>query len=75
MRSVDSLIAALNSIDVGELGSIRDQLGEVRAELARLELEELVGRLDECLAALGRGDVKNFRRLKETVVSRLGHLR
>jgi hypothetical protein len=75
MDSVDSLIATLNTIDVGELGAIRDQLWGVRAELERRELGELVTKLDECLAALGRGDLKSFRRIKETIVSRLGHLR
>jgi hypothetical protein len=75
MHSVDSMIATLNTIEVGALEAIQDQLLEVRAELTRREFGELVTKLDECLAALGRGDLKNFRRIKETIVSRLGHLR
>ena len=75
MQNVDALIATLNTIEVGELDSIRKQMSEVRAELERCRYDELVEKLDECLGALGRGDLKDFRRLKETIVSRLGHLR
>ena len=75
MQNVDSMIATLNTIEVGELKTIRDQLLEVRRELKRRDFGELVAKLDECLVALRRGDLKNFRRLKETIVSRLGHLR
>ena len=75
MQSLSALIATLNTLKVGELGVVRDQLMDVRTELESRDLAELVSKLDECLAALGRGDLKNFRRLKETIVSRLGHLR
>ena len=75
MQSVDSMIATLNTIEVGDLQVIRDQLLEVRAELERCEHVELVAKLDECLAFLGQGNLKDFRRIKETLVSRLGHLR
>lgn len=75
LESVDSIIATLNHLDVGDLQSIRTRLRAVRAELEKREFNELVVKLDECLAALGQGDLQNFRRLKATVVSRLGHLR
>jgi hypothetical protein len=75
LDSVDSLIAALNTIEVGEIDKIRDRLLEVRVELEREGVAELVDKLDESLAALSSGDLKNFRRLKESIVSRLGHLR
>lgn len=75
MQNIDSMIATLNTIEVGELETIQDQLLEVRAELHHRELDELVAKLDDCLVALRRGDLKNFRRVKETIVSRLGHLR
>ena len=75
MQNIDSMIATLNMIGVGELETIQVQLQEVRAELCHRELDELVAKLDECLVALRRGDLKNFRRIKETIVSRLGHLR
>jgi len=75
MQELGALIATLNTLKVGELGAVRDQLLEVRTELERRDLAELVSKLDECHAALGSGDLKSFRRLKETIVSRLGHLR
>jgi hypothetical protein len=34
-----------------------------------------VERLDACRSALGRGELSEFRRLRETIVSRLGHIR
>jgi hypothetical protein len=75
MQNLDGLIASLNAIQTGELESIQIQLESARKELEQRDLVELVSKLDECLAALKRGDLKNFRRLKETIVSRLGHLR
>jgi hypothetical protein len=75
MQNLDGLIASLNAIQTGELESIRVQLESARVELEQRDLAELVTKLDECLAALKCGDLKNFRRLKETIVSRLGHLR
>jgi hypothetical protein len=75
MNNVDALIATLNTIEVGEIDSIRTQLLDVREELGRRDLVDLVTTLDECLAALADADLKNFRRLKESIVSRLGHLR
>ena len=75
MESVDTLIATLNNLELGHLESIRTRLGSVRAELSKRELGELVAKLDECLSALGQGDLTSFRRLKASIVSRLGHLR
>ena len=75
MQSIDWMIATLNTIEVGELEGIQSELLEVRRELMQRELGELVDHLDVCLAALRRGALKNFRRIKETIVSRLGHLR
>lgn len=75
MQSLDSLIATLNTIELGEVDKIRARLLEIRRELEQRELAELVGKLDESLTALGRGDLQDFRRLRATIVSRLGHLR
>ena len=75
MQKLDGLIATLNAIQTGELESIQVQLESARVEMEQHDLGGLVIKLDECLAALKRGDLKNFRRLKETIVSRLGHLR
>ena len=75
MESLDSLIATLNTIGVGDIDKIRVRLLEIRGDFEERELAELVGKLDESLSALARGDLQDFRRLKATIVSRLGHLR
>ena len=75
MQSLDSMIAALNTIELGDVAKIQALLLEVREELERRELTELVGKLDQSLTALRQGDLQDFRRLKSTIVSRLGHLR
>ncbi|HEX9726852.1 MAG TPA: hypothetical protein VGC53_21420 [Vicinamibacteria bacterium] len=75
MQSLDSMIATLNNIELGDVTKIEARLQEIRAELVRRELDELVAKLDESLDALRQGDLQTFRRLKATMVSRLGHLR
>ncbi len=75
MGSLDGVIATLNNIGVGALEKIEKDLRSVRAELERRELSELVEKLDACHRALTRGELQEFRRLRETIVSRLGHLR
>lgn len=75
MESLDSVIATLNNLAIGALDKIEAELAAVRKELARRELGELVEKLDSCQEALTRGDLAEFRRLRETLVSRLGHLR
>ena len=75
LESVDSLIATLNTVEVGELKKIRERLLGVRGQLEMHDFGELVTKLDACLEALEGGDMQEFRRLKATIVSRLGHLR
>lgn len=75
MGSLDSVIATLNHLGVGALDKIEADLRAVRTELERRELLELVEKLDACHLALTRGELQEFRRLRETIVSRLGHIR
>ena len=75
MSKLDTIIATLNNLEVGSLDTIAEQLVSVRQELERCELDELVEKIDACHRALSRGELEEFRRLRETVVSRLGHLR
>lgn len=75
MAKLDNVIATLNQLDVGSLDKITEQLIAVREELARQELTDLVETVDACREALSRGELDSFRRLRETAVSRLGHLR
>jgi len=78
MSKLDTVIATLNNLDVGSLDKIAEQLSSARRELERLDvrgLGELVDKLDACRSALARGELDEFRRLRETVDSRLGHVR
>ncbi len=75
MFKLDSTIATLNTLEVGSLDKIGEQLVAVREELGRHNLEDLVEKVDACRTALESGELEEFRRLRETIVSRLGHLR
>ena len=75
MSKLDTAIATLNTLEVGSLDKIGAQLVAVREELARHNLEDLVDKIDACRSALENGELEEFRRLRETIVSRLGHLR
>lgn len=75
MSKLDTVIATLNNLDVGSLDKIVEQLVSVREELERRELADLVEKVDSCRDALARGELEEFRRLRETVISKLGHLR
>lgn len=75
MESLDVVIATLNRLELGPLDKIASDLDRVQAALAErrlIDLEELTLR---CREALARGDLGEFRRLRETLVSRLGHVR
>ena len=75
MGTIDAVIATLNNLGVGPIDKIEADLEGVREELERRDLRELVQGIDECRLALSRGDLSEFRRVKERIVSRLGHLR
>jgi hypothetical protein len=75
VETLDSVIATLNHLGVGALDKIEADLRTVRAELERRGLRELVEKIDACHRALTRGELQEFRRLRETIVSRLGHIR
>lgn len=75
MSKLDHAIATLNNLEVGSLDQIRGRIDEVRAALESEGLSELVDKLEACQHALLRGELDEFRRLRETVVSRLGHHR
>jgi hypothetical protein len=75
VETLDTVIATLNNLGMGALDKIEADLRTVRHELEKRELGELVEKLDLCHRALTRGDLQEFRRLRETLVSRLGHIR
>lgn len=69
------LIAFLNAMSLGDLGTLRAKLEEARAACLALGLADLADRLQEAASALAAADLKGYRRAVETVVSRLGHVR
>lgn len=78
MSKLDTVIATLNTLDVGSLDAIAEKLVAAREELVRHqapEFDDLVSKIDSCRAALTSGQLEDFRRLRETIVSKLGHLR
>lgn len=78
MSKLDTVIATLNTLDVGSLEAISEKLVASREELLRHEgsgFDDIVSKIDSCRAALASGQLEEFRRLRETIVSRLGHLR
>jgi hypothetical protein len=75
MSTLDTTIATLNTLEVGSLDKISERLVAVREALVHHKLEDLVEKLDACKTALERGELDEFKRLRETIVSRLGHVR
>lgn len=73
--NISQLIAALNSLDVGELDGVRAKLAEARRALAALERGELADKLTEAERALMQADLETYRKRLETVIARLGHIR
>jgi hypothetical protein len=69
------LIAALNSINVGELEGVRSKLEEARRVCADMRQEDLAEKLTEAESALLQADLETYRKRLETVIARLGHLR
>jgi len=69
------LIAFLNAMSFGDIVLLSAKLEEARVACLALAQADLVLRLEEARSALGKGDVRTFRKKIETVVSKLGHLR
>jgi len=75
LARIDVLLSTLNATDVGTLDSIREKLEHVRAALVELEQAELAQKAADTIAALGRGDVAEFKRGRAFLQSKIGHLR
>jgi hypothetical protein len=72
---IDVLLSTLNATDVGTLDSIREKLRLVEEELREMEQPELCARAEQTIAALGRGDIAEFKRGRAFLQSKIGHLR
>lgn len=73
--SIKGLIHTLNHLTIGEIGTLRYRVTEVRTAVKSLGLDEIAEILDEALDHLERGDLKAFRKKIAHGVSRLGHVR
>lgn len=73
--SLDRILATLNSAEVGALDRIAEKMRLVATDLRALEQEDLAARADDSVAALGRADVAEFKRLRAFIQSKVGHLR
>lgn len=72
---LDRILATLNSAEVGPLDRISEKMTSVAADLREIEQPALAERADEAVASLGRADLKEFRRLRAFIQSKVGHLR
>lgn len=75
LARIDVLLATLNSTDVGTLDSIASKIAQVREELGAMDQPELAAKAMEAVASLDRGDLREFKRLRAYLQSKIGHLR
>ena len=73
--SIDQLLATLNAAEVGSLDAIAAKMRQVEEGLSAMGQAVLAGAAAAAVAALGRGDVAEFRRVRAFLQSKIGHLR
>lgn len=73
--ALDRILATLNATEVGSIDRIAEKMRAAATELREIEQPELASKADESVAALGRADVAEFRRLRAFIQSKVGHLR
>lgn len=73
--SLDRILATLNSAEVGSLDRIAEKMRLAAQDLRSIEQPDLAAKADEAVAALGRADVAEFKRLRAFIQSKVGHLR
>lgn len=72
---LDRILATLNATEVGSLDRIAEKMALAARELRGEGHEALAVKADEAVAALGRADVVEFKRLRAFIQSKVGHLR
>jgi hypothetical protein len=75
MATPRELILRLNNLGIGDLGVLRTRLGTIRNELVEMGQADLSARMDQAMKALADGEIDEYRRLVNQIVSRLGHVR
>jgi len=72
---IDIILSTLNATEVGTVDSVVAKFSQVQSELLALQQAELVERAAAAVAALRKGDIAEFKRLRAFLQSRVGHLR
>jgi hypothetical protein len=72
---LDRILATLNAAEVGSIERITERMQTVATDLRALDQLELAKKAEDSLAALGRADVTEFKRLRAFIQSKVGHLR
>ena len=73
MSDVQKIIVALNSIKVGDLDLIMEQLAVIRGDLLGAGLDGQADILEKALDALRGGRIPEFRKLMARATAELGH--
>jgi hypothetical protein len=75
MADVQKIIVTLNSIKVGDLDLILEQLAQLRNDLQTGGLDGQAGILEQAREALRGGRIPEFRKLLARATAELGHCR
>ncbi len=73
MSEVQKIIVTLNSIKVGDLDLIQEQLATIRQSLTAVGLDQQADILEQAGAALRGGRIPEFRKLMARATAELGH--
>ena len=73
--SIDQLLATLQAAEVGSLDAIAAKMRQVWQGPSAMGQADLAEAAAGAVAALGRGDVAEFRRGRAFLQSKIGHLR
>ena len=73
--TLDQILATLASAEVGTMDRIIEKMRSVAFGLREVNQADLSAKAEDAIAALGRADVAEFKRLRAFIQSKVGHLR
>jgi hypothetical protein len=74
-KRIDFILSTISATDIGSMETIVDKLRQVQAALSEMDQADLSARANDAVAALERGDLAEFRRLRALLQAKVGHLR
>jgi hypothetical protein len=74
-KGIDFVLATLAAAEIGSIASIVEKLRKVEQALNELHQPELAHEAREAIAALERGDLAEFKRIRAFIQAKTGHLR